>query len=181
MPEATTTTTTTNLPPKVPDAILFTEGWVDPQTPVKPGQTRVHYLLDIMEPILGGGPGKRGVIRHLAMGGLRFVSLDPEATYLFPTGHPMEKQPAYTWYPQPNGLQYGYLREPAGTPAAAKAAAQRADAASAAMIALQGKFARWRALHDRDQTNLVPAETQELETLEAELFPVPKAPGQSTL
>jgi hypothetical protein len=96
--------------PKAPDAIKFRTGW-EPKGEPFPGISRTDQLCGYFERILGGNPqDKPAWVRQLSGGNMNFVSLDKQATVNFPTGHKFEKFPMYTWYPQPNGLEYGYLK-----------------------------------------------------------------------
>ena len=96
---------------RIPDAVIFPAGWRCPVTP--PGLHPTDHVLNAIEPVLGGGlaAGLPGWIREVG-GNRRMVTLDPAATLLYPSGHPLEKHPRYDWANQPNGLQYGYLKDP---------------------------------------------------------------------
>jgi hypothetical protein len=159
-----------------PDAIKFPTGWSPPAGVRFDGVSRADKLLNFFEPILGGGPGKPGHIRQLAGGPIHMVTLSTEDTVNFPTGHPMEKFPRYTWVRQPNGLEYGYLKPEAQVtqetvPVHAAARAARNAQAEADMAA-------WRECHAKMERacgllklgpTIGPELKQELDRLDAEL------------
>jgi hypothetical protein len=93
--------------PKV-DAIRFPRGW-DPG--FRTGN-RLHEVLDYCEPHLGA----KGYIR--SVGEEVLVTADPADGLLFPPGHKLGGQPRYDWQRQPDGCEFGTLRDDPSAPGA---------------------------------------------------------------
>lgn len=60
----------------------------------------------VLRPILGDG-----LIHHRSVGGNQWMaSMDPADTFLYPTGHEMEKTERYDFEPGPDGIRIGRLK-----------------------------------------------------------------------
>ncbi len=91
-----------------PDALILPESWKVGKTQID----RIDSILMIAEPLLNvdRARGGRAYIRRQP-GGRLFVTSDPGDTLKFPIGHDREGMPRYSWNPQPDGSEHGFLVE----------------------------------------------------------------------
>lgn len=142
-----------------PDAILMPVGWTDPGRPW--GGGLIDHQCSAAEAILGGQhPHRTAWMTHVP-GNRMIVSLAPNETECYPTGHQLEKHPRFDWEPQENGLSYGYLKEDDQPDRSSEVAVREA---------VQGKLSRWKDLMDKGEKRK-PEEQIEYHDLSDELFP----------
>jgi hypothetical protein len=93
-------------PPAKPDALLIPESFRVGKTTLD----RVDSVCTLAEGILGGdrAGGVTAYVRRQPAGRKMFVTLDPMDQLHFEKGSG-NRGSRYTWKPQENGIEYGYL------------------------------------------------------------------------